>query len=426
MADSVLHASTARGIPRAPGVDHSLRLLRDPYRFIATECDALGSDAVQLRLLLEPVIGLRGPEAAALFYDKRRFQRAGAAPEPVRATLFGKGGVQGLDGPAHVARKQFFLATCGPAVVPALAAIAAEEWRACAAQWAGQDRLVLYPAAQDWLARTALRWAGVEVPAGERPQRTADLVALFDAAGSGLAAHLQARRARQRLETWLCRRIVRHRGGSASFPAGSPAALAAALADAQGRLVAPRIAAVELLNLLRPMTAVSVFVTFAAHALYLHRSWKERLSRGRDAELDGFVQEVRRFYPFFPAVAARVRETFSWHGLQFPAGQRTLLDLHGTNHDPRAWVEPETFRPERFAAGPPGLYTFVPQGGARAEDHHRCPGEGFTTALMALAVRQLVEGSRYSVPRQDLRVRMERLPAIPASGMVLERFAPVH
>ncbi|MFL6695380.1 MAG: cytochrome P450, partial [Ramlibacter sp.] len=385
----------ARDIPRVPGLDHSMRFLADPYRFIGLECDALGSDAIRVRMMLQPMLCLRGPEAASLFYDKRRFLRAGAAPEAVRATLFGKGGVQTLDGAAHLARKEFFLTVCGRAATHALAAIAADEWRSCAVQWTLQERLVLYPAAQDWLARTAFRWAGLDVGPGEMPERIGDVVALFDAAASGVRAHLHARSARHRLEGWLAHRIARHRSGAEPFPAGSPAALAAAVDNNDGRLLPPRIAAVELLNLVRPITAVSVFVTFAAHALHVNRPWRERLAQGSEAELDNFVQEVRRFYPFFPAVAARVCEAFTWHGLHFPAGTRTLLDLHGTNHDPRAWVEPETFRPERFGAGAPGLYTFVPQGGARAEDHHRCPGEGFTVALMKLAVRLLVGGARY-------------------------------
>src|SRR5438874_6581565 len=40
----------------------------------------------------------------------RSFQRAGAAPEALRATLFGKGGVQTLDGASHRRRKALFVA----------------------------------------------------------------------------------------------------------------------------------------------------------------------------------------------------------------------------------------------------------------------------------------------------------------------------
>lgn len=37
---------------------------------------------------------LKGPEAAALFYDPERFKREGAMPSPIRKTLLGEGGVQ--------------------------------------------------------------------------------------------------------------------------------------------------------------------------------------------------------------------------------------------------------------------------------------------------------------------------------------------
>jgi fatty-acid peroxygenase len=96
-----------------------------------------------------------------------------------------------------------------------------------------------------------------------------------------------------------------------------------------------------------------------------------------------------------------------------------LLDLYGTNHNPRTWVDPYAFRPERFLGAPPGAFEFVPQGGATAAGHHRCPGEDITLALMQLALRRLV-AARYRVPPQDLTLAMERLPAQPRSGLVVE------
>jgi hypothetical protein len=50
-----------------------------------------------------------------------------------------------------------------------------------------------------------------------------------------------------------------------------------------------------------------------------------------------FVQEVRRFYPFFPFVAAVVKKDFTWKGFEFKEGTLTFLDLYGTNHDPEVW-----------------------------------------------------------------------------------------
>ena len=52
---------------------------------------------------------MTGAEAAGVFYDPARFQRAGVAPPPLRKTLFGQGGVQDLDGEHHRQRKAMFL-----------------------------------------------------------------------------------------------------------------------------------------------------------------------------------------------------------------------------------------------------------------------------------------------------------------------------
>jgi fatty-acid peroxygenase len=415
--------SGAHPIPRLKGLDKSFELLADPYRFIARHCAQQGSDVFEARLMTQRTLFMSGPLAAELFYDKQRFQRAGAAPEPLKATLFGKGAVQTLDGAEHLHRKRFFLSVTTPACTDALLQAAERTWQSLLPRWEGRDRLPLYAMAQDWLARTAWTWAGIEVTEAEAPRRRGQLVALFDSAASGVRAHLRSRRARHRAEAWLGELIENARHGRESLAPDSPALAAALLTDSQGRLLPPRVAAVELLNLVRPITAISVFVVFCAHALYAHPHWRAALRPGRDADaaLDALVQEVRRFYPFFPSVVARTCQAFTWGGLQFPAGVRAMLDLYGTNHDARAWPEPDAFRPERFMGVPPGLFNFVPQGGARAQDHHRCPGEGFTLALMKLAVTKLV-AARYEVPPQDLGIDMQRLPALPRDRLLVSGF----
>src|SRR5688572_20639576 len=94
--------------------------------------------------------------------------------------------------------------------------------------------------------------------------------------------------------------------GQLGQPAESPLNVVASHRDLSGALLSARVAAVEVLNLLRPIVAVSVFITDAAHALHLNPGCRERLRRNEIGYADLFVQEVRRFYPFFPAVVARV------------------------------------------------------------------------------------------------------------------------
>ena len=57
-----------------------------------------------------------------------------------------------------------------------------------------------------------------------------------------------------------------------------------------------KVAAVELLNVVRPIVAVSAFIAQAAHALHRHPEWRQKL-KDDEGQLEPFVQEVRRLYP---------------------------------------------------------------------------------------------------------------------------------
>ncbi len=177
----------------------------------------------------------------------------------------------------------------------------------------------------------------------------------------------------------------------------------------------------ELLNLLRPTVAVSRFIVFAARALHLYPEWRRRLLGNDEVDLLHFVQEVRRTTPFFPFAVARVSQDFTWQGYHFPEGRRAILDLYGTNHHPSLWEAPYEFRPQRFVSRPPGPFDLIPQGGGNPMVHHRCAGEAVTVSLLAAAVRFLVRSIRYQVPEQDLGVRLDRIPARPESGFVIEQ-----
>src|SRR5699024_1559173 len=81
--------------------------------------------------------------------------------------------------------------------------------------------------------------------------------------------------------------------------------------ELNGELMEKEIAAVELVNILRPTVAVSVYILFCALALHEYPQEKEKLKNStNDEDYHMFVQEVRRFYPFFPIAVARVRQDF--------------------------------------------------------------------------------------------------------------------
>src|SRR5262249_49333344 len=189
--------------------------------------------------------------------------------------------------------------------------------------------------------------------------------------------------------------------------------------DLDGKRLAVKIAAVELLNVLRAIVAVARFIAFAAKALLEHPGARERMESGDARYLHYFVQEVRRTAPFFPVIGGPACEHCQWLGDTIRQGQWVLLDLYGTNHHPRIWPDPASFNPDRFLEKVPSPFELVPQGAGDPAVTHRCPGEDLTLALMSAAVRQLTLALTYNVPQQDLSVSKSTIPALPASGVIL-------
>jgi fatty-acid peroxygenase len=123
-----------------------------------------------------------------------------------------------------------------------------------------------------------------------------------------------------------------------------------------------------------------------------------------------FAHEVRRHYPFVPLLAARAREDTQVCGVALRAGERAVLDVYGTNHDPRWWSHPDTFDPGRFEGTEPDEFAFVPQGGGDARTGHRCPGEGIATGILTAVVPALARRSYDLAPSNGLMWSARRMP----------------
>lgn len=330
-----------------------------------------------------------------------------------------EGSVHALDGRAHGHRKDMFLQTLqGPAEAE-LPAVFEREWSEALARWERADEVVLHEEMTELLARTAAAWCGIPASEFATRRRTRALSAMVSNAGGFGPTTWMALRLRRRAETWARDLVTRIRRGTLEVPGDTFVSVVAHHRDPDGRELDAEVAAVELLNVLRPVVAISRFVVFAGLALLRHPWWHEELAAGNEADLRGFVQEVRRLYPFFPLVGGRARRAFDWRGHRFTDGDWVLLDLYGTNHDPDVWEHPEAFLPERFRgwSGDPNL--LVPQGGGEYATDHRCPGEPVTVTLMEQAVRQLTQGMRYRVAAQDLSIDLGHVPALPKDGFVI-------
>lgn len=407
-------------IPRLEGFDHTLAFLREGYDFISRRCEAMGTDRFAARLMLKPVVCLRGEGAAEMFYDGDRFtRRRGAMPPTTLRLLQDKGSVQQLDGEAHRHRKAMFVSLLMDAQAEErFLDLFRAEWFRALEDWTQRSTIVLFDEANLVLTRAICRWVGVEIEDSSAPQMAGDLSAMIENAGSVSPAVVVALMRRRRAERLVSRLVDVQREKAEAIEA-TPLARIAAYHDANGELLSKDAAIVEILNVLRPTVAIGRYVMFAALALEEHPHWKVALPGGDDALYERFAEEVRRLYPFFPVVGGIVREGFDWQGHDFASGDWVLLDLYGTTHDERSFAQPQAFDPGRNLSWRRQGFDFIPQGAGDARLTHRCPGEQFTVGVMREATRMLVEEMEYEVPEQALAMPLNRMPARPESGMVL-------
>ena len=301
-----------------------------------------------------------------------------------------------------------------------LVALAEREWRIQFGRWPRQGRRVLIQEAQAVLCRAACAWAGVPLASVEEEVlRTAEFSSMIDGAGSVGPRNWMALALRRHTQQWAHDHIAAVRAGRPVDP-DSPLAVIAFHVDADGEVLSMDDAATELINVLRPVVAVARYIVFGALALHGYPEWRPRLASGDEKVLSMFVEEVRRYYPFFPAVGGRATQRFEWQGLEFSKGGWVLLDLYGTNRHPSNWPDGEVFRPDRFESSEMGGFASIPQGGGDLALGHRCPGETVTVELTRSALRLLATEVNYEVPEQDLTVDLSRMPALPASGFVIE------
>ncbi len=406
-------------IPKEKTLDSSIALLQEGFPFLHKRTQQFDSDIFRTRLLGEEVICLHGPEAAQLFYDNTKFKRKGAVPKPIQKTLLGEDGVQTMDGTAHKHRKAMFMSVMSQASIGRLLAHCDRAWKAYIGKWVNMPEVVLFEDAQEILCFAACAWAEVPLKPTEVRKRAQDFTAMVDAFGAAGPRHFRGRKARSRTEQWVKDIVVQVRRGKLHPQEHSPLSIVAWHRELDGELLSLQMAAVELINLLRPIVAIAYYITFSALALHNHPEQYPKLQQPDGRYREMFVQEVRRFYPFAPFLGARVKSDFQWQGQPFEKDKLVLLDVYGMLHDPRLWEQPELFKPERFLTWQGSPFDFIPQGGGEFEMGHRCAGEWITIEIMKQALDFLVNHISYQVPDQNYKYSLKRMPTYPESGFII-------
>ncbi|KAL6348040.1 hypothetical protein AAG906_037769 [Vitis piasezkii] len=132
--------------------------------------------------------------------------------------------------------------------------------------------------------------------------------------------------------------------------------------------------------------------------------------------LQAIVKETLRLYPPGPLSLPReAMEDCTVAGFHIQAGTRLLVNLWKLHRDPRVWLDPLEFQPERFLTKHAGLdvrgknYELLPFGSGRRV----CPGISFALELTHLTLARLLHGFELGAVA-DSRVDMTESPGLTA------------
>lgn len=110
--------------------------------------------------------------------------------------------------------------------------------------------------------------------------------------------------------------------------------------------------------------------------------------------LNAVIKEIMRMHPAAPIAYRKSTKETKIDGYTIPANTTVAVNLYSTGRDPKYWVDPNEFRPERFFEESnanldvKGLhYQLIPFGSGRRV----CPGVGFALQVIPAVLAALVQ-----------------------------------
>ena len=399
--------------------------LDEGYLLLSELRKEANASVVKARLLNKEVIAIYGKEAAKKFYDPRNFKREGAMPKIVLKTLFGENGVQTLDGQAHEHRKTIFMDLMTPKRMEEYHRILDKNLTQKLDRQQGQFEL--FDLAKDVLFRSICEWAGIDLSQltkKEVDQLAEYQISMISSAVTNPATHIKGIDNRKKSEKWAQSLIENARINPVAGKEDVALYAFAKATDDHGELLPIDVATVELLNVIRPTVALTVWIALMGHALFSRPDIYQRLHAEFDQLQDSFIQEMRRYYPFFPMLPAFAIQDVEVDGYLIPKDSWVVLDLYGTNHDDRMIETPEVFRISRYLGKEKHIsydeeYEMIAQGGGEFKTMHRCAGEWITLHTLRVFSDQLVNKYQFSIPEQDWSIPMNQFPTYPKSKALL-------
>ena len=408
-----------------PEVRVKLHELEPSYTLLTDIREKAGAPVAKAEAFTKKLYVIYGSDAAQKFYDPKNFKREGAMPDLVIKTLFGEDGVQTLDGEEHHHRKNIFMDLMAPDRMDDYHKILDEKMTA--ALEAEQGTFEFFSLTRRVLFETVTEWSGINLD-HLSDEEIDDLskyqISMISGTFTSTVDHLKGVEDRKRSERWARKLIQSAREHPVPGKENVALYAFAEATDLDGELLPLDVAAVELLNIIRPTLALTVWAALMGHALFSRSDIYDQLKDNFDELQDSFIHEMRRYYPFFPAVPGISLQDVEIDGYLIPEGSWVALDLYGTNHDARTIDQPEEFKVDRYKGDTERIsyeeeYEMIAQGGGEFRSMHRCAGEWITLHTLRVLSDHLVNKYEFSVPEQDFEIPMNQFPTYPNSKVLL-------
>ncbi|MFV8292347.1 MULTISPECIES: cytochrome P450 [Aerococcus] len=395
------------------------------YNLLSVIREDVDAPVAKAKFLTKEIITIYGEEAAKKFYDPTKFKREGAMPKPVLKTLFGEDGVQTLDGEAHHHRKNYFMDLMVPERMDEYAEIL--DRHLTEKMEAQHGKFELFELANLVLFEAVAEWSGINLDRlseNEIKDLAEKQISMISGAITSPTDHIKAISDRNDSEEWAQELIKEARENPVPGKEHLALYTFAQATDLEGELLPLEVAAVELLNIIRPTVALTVWMALMGHALFAKDGVYDELKADFKNLQDPFIQEMRRYYPFFPMLPAIAIDDVEINGYHIPKDTWTVLDLYGTNHDERTVNDPEKFEIRRYLGRAKDLsyeeeYEMIAQGGGKFREMHRCAGEWITLHSMRVFSDHLVNKNEFSIPEQDWEIPMNQFPTYPKDRSLL-------
>lgn len=136
------------------------------------------------------------------------------------------------------------------------------------------------------------------------------------------------------------------------------------------------------------------------------------------SHLRNIINETFRLFPPAPLLLPHESSMdCTVCGFHVPKGTMLLVNIWSINRDPKLWVEPTKFMPERFESVEEGEgYKLLPFGAGR----RACPGASLAKRVIGLTLGALIQNFEWE------RASKEEINMIEGTGLTMPRADPLE